>query len=282
MAAIKCPACGVKISEDRTRCPRCRAMIGPDDPEIAASRSRKLASISLGLAGVFVAGVTILWLSSPASTSPAPAATTPAPAPVAPGATGDPLEPVFIDLPWGTTPRNSPEIQQVLEYHQRVVRERPSDLNALTELGRAQMMTGKVNDAVGSFQAAAAVSPNHAPLRVQLAAAQCALARWDECVTTLRRARELTPGDASVAFNLGVALHRRGSDEAALPEYQAFGELKPEDPARFLALGASYDRLGRREDAAEAYETFLRLSPLTFGADKIRSRIAQLKAATEG
>jgi Flp pilus assembly protein TadD len=281
MAAIKCPACGAKISEDRSRCPRCRAFLGPDDPAVAAARSRRFASISLGLAGLFVAGLTVMWLSGEASSSSAPE-NTPPPVATAPGQTGDPLEPVFIDLPWPSSPRNTREIQQVLEYHQRVVSERPSDLNALTELGRAQMMTGKVREAVGSFQAAAAAAPNHAPLRAQLAAAQCALARWEECITTLRRARELAPDNASLAYNLGVALHRHGSDEAALAEYRTFAELNPEHPARYLGLGASHDRLGHREEAAESYETYLRLAPMTSGADKIRSRIAQLKASDEG
>jgi Flp pilus assembly protein TadD len=282
MAAIKCPACGVKISEDRTRCPRCRAFVGPDDPAVAAARSRRFASISLGIAGLFVASLTVMWLSSDASSSSAPAETTPPRTATAPGETGDPLEPVFIDLPWPSAPRNTREIQQVLEYHQRVVSERPSDVNALTELGRAQMMTGKVREAVGSFQAAAAAAPNHAPLRAQLAAAQCALARWDECITTLRRARELAPENASLAYNLGVALHRRGADDAALAEYQTFAELSPEHPARYLGLAASHDRLGQREAAAESYESYLRLVPTATGADKIRSRIAQLKAAVEG
>jgi Flp pilus assembly protein TadD len=277
-SAIKCPSCGVKVSADRTRCPRCRAPLGLEEPAVGAARSRRFAAVSATLAALFIVALAALWWTgrdeAPVAANPAgTSAGTPAPASAAAG-----VEPEFMEVA-GPAPPGREDLPKAYKYYLQTVTDRPNDVDARLMLGRIQLAMNRPQEAIGSFQAATDTEPGRSVVWAQLGRAQCALSRWDECIVSLRRARDLSQDDLAVAHNLGVALHRKGAEGAAVAEFERARALGPADPAVHLGLAVSHDRLGQAEDAIEAYQEYLRLLPDTPYADKIRKRISELLAS---
>ncbi len=117
---VSCPSCGAKFSAGRSRCPRCRAVIAAPDPAGAGKRSQRLMLASAALVVVVGAGLLFLWYSGSSPTSSGASGST---APSAPRTAGAALEPEFLD--WRDSVGGSPELQKMLEEHQKHAAENP-------------------------------------------------------------------------------------------------------------------------------------------------------------
>jgi transcriptional activator of cad operon len=92
----------------------------------------------------------------------------------------------------------------------------PSDMAAFAEIGRIQLFNGEPQEALKSYDHAAALDPLNSTLQEQRCTVLDDLARYEEAMAACERARVLEPGLASPADRFAWLAESRGSvDEAA-------------------------------------------------------------------
>src|SRR5262245_49900212 len=285
--AIVCANCGAKFRVTMTKCPRCRAVPVAPDPVAIAAASRRLRTISAGIAAVFVVVVGGLWLWRGTDRAPAVSTTTAADplasrrtqAPVAKREAPAPVERPFMDQSAvGADSYRGGDPNAALAAFQAAVEKNPQDAESWSNLGQVLVRLNRVKEAVPCFDRAIELVPSRWAYTFNRARAMGLLGRWDDAIAGYRRANELFPNDYVTAFNLGLALHKKGNETEAVTVYQHAITLSPDDAPMRLALGISLEKLGKRAEAAEAYKEYLRLAPSAADAEQVRARVAVLSS----
>ena len=101
------------------------------------------------------------------------------------------------------------------------VRKRPANPQAHNGLGEVLARAGRLDEAVGHFRTAAALSPDYVDAHYNLGLAYATQGRWADAAACYRRALNLAPDDAEIRYHLGTALLRQGRTEEALAHYDA-------------------------------------------------------------
>jgi Flp pilus assembly protein TadD len=147
------------------------------------------------------------------------------------------------------------QFREVLE-----IRE-PTTAGDLANLAATVAAQGRAEEALGLYERALALDPEHAGAHNNLGLALVELGRLEEAEERFRRAVELDPASADAWHNLGLVAARRGRhDEAARHQREALRH----DPYRAdaeLALGTALASAGRPEEAAESWRRALALDP---------------------
>lgn len=288
-ASVTCTSCGTRFAATRDRCPRCRAVVVSVDPAVEAAKSRKLVIAAAILMGTFVAGIGLLWLTKEPAPSENAAGThvdpfaqrrqsgqTPASAP-APESPAPPERPFLDPSGAGALAYDAGDYAAALARFQEAIDRNPNDAESLSNLGQVLVKVGRTAEAVPLFERATTLIPDRWAYRFNLARALGLLNRWDESIASYRHAQQLFPDDYVTTFNLGLALHKKGDEGAAVEEYKKAIALQPDDASFRMALAISYERLNRPQDAAAAYAEYLRLAPTAPDADKVRTRMSQIR-----
>jgi len=296
MRSIACPACGTRLRQHRSRCPRCDHRFAELEPGPRGKGDARLQSRMSLIAGVLFVllaiGLPISMLgrrpqpeapvavkaapSRPVSPAPEPAVATPA------ESASDLVAAVpFIDAARaGNVSYVTGDLASALAQYREAIERNPRDAESLSNMGQVLMKLNRVPEAVPIFERACALAPWRWAYRFNLARAVGKLGEWERAVTEYRTAADLFPDDYVTRFNLAQALHRKGDEEAAVVEYQKAIALSPGDPTFHLALGISYERLQRAADAAAAYAKYLELAPAAPDAERVKVRIGELTAST--
>jgi tetratricopeptide (TPR) repeat protein len=123
------------------------------------------------------------------------------------------------------------------------------------------LQLGRVEQAVESLSAAAAVLPGNADVHIDLGVALTCLARHADAEASFRRAATLEPGNPDTHLNLGNALAEQGKLHPALACYRRMLELDPGLGVAHFSIGMLHQRQGRLADAEAAYQAALATSP---------------------
>ncbi|MEJ7733669.1 MAG: tetratricopeptide repeat protein, partial [Polyangiaceae bacterium] len=115
--------------------------------------------------------------------------------------------------------------------------------------------------AVRDLGRAVKLDDRYAPAHLELGRAQLVLGKANEAMASLRRAVELAPGDPEAHTALGVGLVAQGQLDAAVPALTRAAELAPGDAARQTNLGAALLLKGRTAEAIRAFERAARIAP---------------------
>lgn len=179
--------------------------------------------------------------------------------------------------------------------YRRVLREEPSNANALYLLGTVHFQRGEWGSASlflrkalaadprhpearnnlslvlqeqGKFEEAAAelkrviaLDPRHADAHFNLGIVHRRLGRIDQAEVALRRAIELAPGWAEAHDQLGLVLRERDRPNDAIGSFDRAIERKPTLASAHNNRGAALRDLGRYAEAAEAFQEASRLEP---------------------
>lgn len=127
------------------------------------------------------------------------------------------------------------------------------DLELLWIRGHRFATTGRLEMAVGAFQAALALAPDQAELHSNLGSVFHALGRFEAAVACFRQALALGLKHPTVLTNLGTALRAAGHLAEAEDIFRQALALAPEHAPAHNNLGNVLRDLGRLEDAAAAY-----------------------------
>jgi len=151
-----------------------------------------------------------------------------------------------------------------LAAHQAALKAAPKSLKALNNLGVVEVEMGKLDDALGHFEAAIALEDNAAS-RTNAGNALSLLGRHKEAISHLVRAHELSPASAEILRRLGRALRSDGQNEAAIVAFERSLALAPHDDTS-LELGQVFMAVGRADRAIERFSALLEAHPTSLNA----------------
>ncbi len=159
--------------------------------------------------------------------------------------------------------------KEALEYSRDALATLPNDERLLEATGRAQLLSGDVEQAASTFRALVNLLPKSAVPLVQLARVYDLQGRRDSMMSTLRRAVELEPNDERVQNTYVEALFDSRQPTQALAHARRQRELRPREPLSFLLLASVQER---NRDKAAAIAT-LRDGLAATGSPELANRL---------
>jgi len=133
--------------------------------------------------------------------------------------------------------------------------------NSWNNLGLLAAREGRMDEAVGYFQEALKLSPDHLIALNNLGSAYRQQKRWDDARKTYDRALEINPNDAEANYGLGMVLAQNDDTARAFDSLQKALKLRPVYPEALNNLGILYLRTKRRDEAVASFEECMRVAP---------------------
>jgi Flp pilus assembly protein TadD len=146
---------------------------------------------------------------------------------------------------------------------------------AYYNLARAEVKTGKVDEAVAHLKQAVRIVPENPDVHCNLGVALGLQNNLDEAIAHLREAVRIKPDFAKAHNNLGIALARRGDiDEAARHCTEAL-RIQPDFARAHYILSYIRASQGQLDEALEHCNEALRIQPDLTDAYELRERLIQ-------
>jgi tetratricopeptide (TPR) repeat protein len=155
--------------------------------------------------------------------------------------------------------------KEAREYFERAVKstaDYPATLpSAWNNLGILAAREGKTDEAIGFFQQALGINPDHTVALQNLGNAYRQKKDWDAARKTLEHALALNPEDAEANYGLGMVYAQLNDTERAYEFLQKALAARPAYPEALNNLGILYLRTGRPEEAKKSFAESIRMSP---------------------
>jgi len=133
--------------------------------------------------------------------------------------------------------------------------------NAWNNLGILAAREGNTDEAIGFFQKALALNPEHAVALQNLGNAYRQKKDWDAARKTLEHALALSPDDAEANYGLGMVYAQLNDTSRANEFLQKALAARPAYPEALNNLGILYLRTGRSEEAKKSFAESIRVAP---------------------
>ena len=133
--------------------------------------------------------------------------------------------------------------------------------NSWNNLGLLSAREGRTKEAIGYFQEALKMSPDHLIALDNLGGAFRQQKLWDDARKTYDRALEVSPNDAEANYGLGMVFAQNDDTARAFDSLQKALKLRPVYPEALNNLGILYLRTERRDDAVASFEECIRVAP---------------------
>jgi tetratricopeptide (TPR) repeat protein len=137
----------------------------------------------------------------------------------------------------------------------------PEHYDALNNLGIAYFNLGRYEDAVKEYQAALRIDPEYIVANYNLAVVYDVLGRSKEAMRQYDTTTGVEPGYAKAYNDLGVLYEKEGRYEEAIKQYRAAIMIEPGFVDARNNLGIVYARRGRFEEAEGEYKEAIRTDP---------------------
>jgi Flp pilus assembly protein TadD/peroxiredoxin len=138
--------------------------------------------------------------------------------------------------------------------------------NAWNNLGLLDARAGRTEQAIGFFQQALQLSPDHVVALENLGSAYRQLKQWDDARKAFEQALAVSPSDPEANFGLGMvyAQTAASNDDTARAEQHLLRALqsRPAYPEALNNLGILYLRTQRRDQAVAKFEECIRVAPV--------------------
>ncbi|HEV2101622.1 MAG TPA: FG-GAP-like repeat-containing protein [Candidatus Acidoferrum sp.] len=158
--------------------------------------------------------------------------------------------------------KKSKEARECFERAVKATADYPATLpNAWNNLGILSAREGKTDEAIGYFQNALAIQPEHPVALQNLGNAYRQKKDWDAARKTLEHALALNPEDADANYGLGMAYAQLNDTGRAYEFLQKALTARPAYPEALNNLGILYLRTGRPEEAKKSFAESIRVAP---------------------
>jgi len=155
--------------------------------------------------------------------------------------------------------------KEAREYFERAVKaaaDYPATLpNAWNNLGILSAREGKTDEAIGYFQKALAINPEHAVALQNLGNAYRQKKDWNAARKTLEHALAVNAEDAEANYGLGMVFAQLNDTGRAHEFLQKALAARPAYPEALNNLGILYLRTGRPEEAKKSFTESIRMAP---------------------
>jgi tetratricopeptide (TPR) repeat protein len=133
--------------------------------------------------------------------------------------------------------------------------------NAWNNLGLLATQEGQTPQAIGFFQRALQLNPDHLISLQNLGNAYRQQKRWNEAQSTLEKALAVGPDDPEVNYSLGMVFAQVDQPYRAYTYLQRALQLRPDYPEAMNNLGVLYLRTHRRDEAVAEFNACIRVAP---------------------
>jgi tetratricopeptide (TPR) repeat protein len=133
--------------------------------------------------------------------------------------------------------------------------------DAWNNLGLISARAGEVQEAIGYFQKALALSPDHMVALVNLGNAYRQQRRWEDARTIFERATAVGPEDPEANYGLAMVYAQLNETSHAYEYLQKALALRPGYPEALNNLGILYLRTNQRDQAVASFEECIRIAP---------------------
>jgi tetratricopeptide (TPR) repeat protein len=155
----------------------------------------------------------------------------------------------------------------------------PDNYLAHGQLANFYLAQGRLEQAVGEYQAALRLWPSYAQGHNNVGTLLEQLGRRAEAVASYRTALHWWPECPEAHNNLGRILASEGKTEEAIAHYRASLQGSPESADTHVNLAAALHATGAVDEAIAHYERALQLNPSMSSAPEVRQRVETLRAA---
>jgi len=133
--------------------------------------------------------------------------------------------------------------------------------NSWNNLGLLAARDGRPAEAIGYFQEALKLSPDHMIALDNLGSAYRQQKRWDDARKTYERALDVSSNDAEANYGLGMVFAQNDDNARAFDSLQKALKIRPVYPEALNNLGILYLRTQRRDQAVASFEDCIRVAP---------------------
>ncbi len=133
--------------------------------------------------------------------------------------------------------------------------------NSWNNLGLLAGRAGRTTEAVGDFQKALRLSPDHLIALNNLGGAYRQLKQWDDARTTYERALQLSPNNSDSNYGLGMVYAQLDDTSRAFELLEKALKARPVFPEALNNLGILYLRTKRPDDAVASFQESIRVAP---------------------
>jgi len=133
--------------------------------------------------------------------------------------------------------------------------------NSWNNLGLLAAREGRTGEAIGYFQEALKISPDHMIALDNLGSAYRQQKRWDDARKIYERALQANSNDAEANYGLGMVFAQNDDTARAFDSLQRALKLRPVYPEALNNLGILYLRTQRRDQAVASFDQCIRVAP---------------------
>ncbi|MBF0460325.1 MAG: tetratricopeptide repeat protein [Magnetococcales bacterium] len=149
---------------------------------------------------------------------------------------------------------------QAIVVLERVLLERPHDLETLFHLGFCLLREERVEEGIALLIRAEQMDGSDARISSVLGMAYIQAEKYAEAVTMLERALTGNPDNFNLHYRLGLAYDKMANYEKALESFQTAGKLRPREPKVYQSIGFILEQLGKREEAVDYFKRAMQLA----------------------
>jgi len=153
--------------------------------------------------------------------------------------------------------------------------------NAWNNLGLLATREGRTDEAIGYFQQALKVNPDHLIALENLGNAYRQQKNWEQARKVLEHAVAVSPGDPESNYSLGMVFAQTNETAHAYEYLQRALKSRPAYPEALNNLGILYLRTERRDAAVAAFEECIRVAPAFDQSYLNLSRVYALEGAPD-
>jgi tetratricopeptide (TPR) repeat protein len=158
--------------------------------------------------------------------------------------------------------KKSKEARECFERTVKATADYPATLpNAWNNLGILSAREGNTEEAIGYFQKALAINPEHAVALQNLGNAYRQKKDWYAARKTLEHALAVNPDDAEANYGLGMVYAQQNDTGRAYEFLNKALTARPVYPEALNNLGILYLRTGRAEEAKKSFAESIRVAP---------------------
>ena len=171
------------------------------------------------------------------------------------------LNPERQKLAYAAEHHKEGRLEQAEKLYREVVRDNPSNVDALRMLGRIALGAGRYAEAERLFRRAVKLAPDFAGAITDLGRVLKEQHQLQEAVECFERVIALEPENPQAHFQLATALAPAAMTPRAIESYQRALALQPKFPGAWLGLGHVLKTVGRQHEAIDAYRKCIRMRP---------------------
>jgi tetratricopeptide (TPR) repeat protein len=133
--------------------------------------------------------------------------------------------------------------------------------NAWNNLGLIAARESRTDEAIGYFQQALALIPDHFVSLENLGNAYRQEKRWDDARAAFEHALTVKPRDPEANYGLAMVFAQSGDTQRAYESFQRALQYRPAYPEALNNLGVLYLRTQRRDQAVETFKKCIQVAP---------------------